>query len=124
MILTYSPEGEDAMKWNIRFKDFRRSDADEIQKLSGMKFGPFQDAVSVGGDASALAVLVFVMLRKTHPVLRFQDFDPRLGDMDLSFDADELAQVREKLVADGADPDTLARLDEAMADAEPALPKA
>lgn len=125
MILTYKPDGEEPQKWHVKYRKLRTKEAAELQRMAGAKnFPEFQER-TLRGDADALRVLAFFHLRKIHPALKLDDFDPLMEEIDLDYDREEMERIREQTLKD---PTVTAvqkqLLDAAVEAAEEAPPKA
>lgn len=124
MILTYKPDGEERQVWSVKFGKLRSSEADLIEKFAGVRFVDFQKEATAGPGRS-LRALTFVMLKRAHPAMRWEDFDPLLDEIELDFDKDEMEQVRAEISKDPTlTAEQVAMLDAAVEAAEEAPPKA
>lgn len=78
MKFTYTPEGVDERSWVFEPNEFSSTDAELIEKRSGMKLHEWVDEVQ-GGSITAAHVLLFVLLRVDKPGLQYDQivFKPR-----------------------------------------------
>lgn len=100
MRVIYSPEGAEQRAWNFDLTRLRASEAEGIEKV--WRAGGGEPATLEGwrgfimmGSARAQRILVWFLLRKEAPTLKFQDFDPFVGEIEVQLSSKEL---RESLV--------------------------
>lgn len=78
-----------------------QSQAELVEKRFGASWDDFLQAVR-GGNAKARKVLLWHLLRATHHTLRYEDVpDFRMGDVKVSFDYDELMEIRDRVLKAG-----------------------
>lgn len=97
MIVTYSPAGGESRTWDYKADDLPSSDAEDIEDAVGITFDEFQVRLMTGG-AKARRALLWVLMRRDTPGLRFGDVSYRMGELSVEFDAPELARLREAVV--------------------------
>lgn len=126
MNITFEQDGE-TRRWD-RFKPDRllATEAEAIEKVTGMTFGQWGQAL-MNGSALAGRALVWVLQKREDAPLRFRDVDFPIGDLSVDLDDDERARVRAELErnTDLSDEDRQQMLDalgedDAAADASPA----
>lgn len=100
MLIEYKPEdvsGGDAATWTFDPRRVRATEAVIIQKRYGKTWDEFLVAVQAG-DVEARRVLLWHLLRRTHPALRFESTPDFLtGELEVSHELSELIQLRERV---------------------------
>lgn len=122
MLVTYKPEDGSEQSWQFDFKRVRRSEAIILEKQygAGRTWGQFAMAC-MQGSAEALTLLLWMLQRRGHPALRFEDVpDFYLDEIDLDFGADEWRQMRDEAATsdDPQAPMALAVANQKLAEAE------
>jgi hypothetical protein len=106
MFVIYEPEGADVQRWEWEPKKVRGIEAEEIEARADVTWDQFQVKL-LEGSARCRRVLLWHLLKKTHPTLKLADVDFTMGELKVEFSAPELHQLREQLVAaeltDGVD---------------------
>lgn len=97
MIITYAPAGGDERTWDYKAEDLPSADAEDIEDAVGDTFDQFQVKLMTGG-AKARRALLWVLLRRDTPGLRFSDVSYRMGEVTAEFDAAELAKLRQAVL--------------------------
>ena len=103
MIVTYSPDGGQARTWDYKAEDLPSAEAEDIEDAVGLTWDEFQVKLMTGG-AKARRALLWVLLRRDTPGLRFSDVAYRMGELAVDFDAEELGRLRQA-VADAKELD-------------------
>lgn len=121
MYLVYQPEGSDEpTRWAYNPRKIMSAEREKIEKLTGRDWSDFTQAVMKGNSLCRRALL-FVFLKREHPVTRFEDVDFAWDELRLEHSRGELLLIREQ-VAENAPPEqrdsVLASLDEDIAAAE------
>lgn len=93
MFLVYKPEGGEEQRWPFNPKKLRAAEAEQIEKVTGWDFAEFGQHLQKG-SILALRALLWTFQRRTHEVLKFRDVDFAVGEVDLLFDRDEVAEAR------------------------------
>lgn len=125
MIVTYSPEDGPQQRWEFAPRKIKSRQAEEIERRYGAGFGTWVTHLREG-VASARRVLLWHLMRRDHPTLRWDDVpDFGWGELEVELSRDELTAVRERAAADTSlDPEVreaaLEALDKQIAEA-PAL---
>lgn len=97
MDVTYTPEGETAQTWNFNSGRVRTVEAEQIEARSGMRYEEWVLAIQAGG-ARARRVLLWHLMRRDHPKLRFEDTpDFYMDELVLEYDATELRELLARL---------------------------
>lgn len=100
MIVTYSPEGGTKQTWPYEPDDLPYAEAELIEDALDCTFAVFKVAALKGG-ARAKRALLWVLLRRENPKLRFSDVQPkRVGEVVVEYDVAEIEQMRATALAD------------------------
>ncbi len=97
MIVTYSPDGDQPQRWTFDPKTVISGEAEAIEKRAESTWDDFQKAI-LSGSIRARRVLLWHLLKKTHPPLRFDDVSFRAGEVSVEFERHELEELREQIV--------------------------
>lgn len=102
MFLKYTPDGGPAQEWTFKLGKLRSREIEEIERLTGLPYGPvFKEAV-LTGNARCRRALLFTFLRRDHGRLRFDDVDFADDELVLEMDREELTELRASIeTADG-----------------------
>ncbi|GAA4358403.1 hypothetical protein [Angustibacter luteus] len=102
MIVTYTPEGGEAHEWSFNPGKLLSPEAEAIERVTGWNYRTdFADKL-LRGSALALRALIWVLLKRADPKLKFTDVEYAQDEADVNFDADERREIR-RLAAE--DPD-------------------
>lgn len=93
MIVTYTPADGEKRSWPYRASDLPSADAEDIEEVSGVLFDTWQFDLVKGG-AKARHALLWVLLRRDTPGLKFQDVSFNMGELTVEFEADEKVRIR------------------------------
>lgn len=90
MNITYKPEGGTEQSWVFKPAKVRQSEAEVIEARAGCDWDTFITKVQEGASR-ARRVLLWHLMRREHPTLRYEDTpDFLVGELVVQFDADEL----------------------------------
>lgn len=123
LIVTYRPEGDPAQRWSFDPKQVISGEAEAIEKRSESTWDEFQKAI-LSGSIRARRVLLWHLLKKTHPPLRFDDVSFRAGEVEVEFEKHELQELRseilkkDKLVSDEDRDKAIAAIDAQITELE------
>jgi hypothetical protein len=126
MIIVWSPP--DAPQQRFRFVpgETLSQDAEAVEEVGGRSWNNWDDfsALFLAGNRKAWRAALWMNLRRAKdPNLRFEDVQVRMGELDVVYDPDELARIRAALAdADPDDPQAAALRDQIDAQAEAAEP--
>lgn len=95
MIILYRPEDGEARRFDVR--TVRTSEAQIVERTTDMKWGDIKRGVR-DDDPTAMRGVVWVLLKRETPTLRWSDFDPLIDELTSKFDARELAAVAADIV--------------------------
>lgn len=97
MFVVYNPADGDPERWEFHADQVMDVDAEAIEKAFTDTWDAFLMAVLKGG-MRARRVLLWHLIKTTHPSLRFADLSSfRVGELKVEWDRDELAQMRSSL---------------------------
>lgn len=99
MFLVYQPDGEDERRWVIKPRRMSNFEAEAIEKRTGMTFEQFGEAL-LRGSTLARRALLWTMLRREHPTVKFEDVSFAMGELRIEQDRQELLAMREMLATD------------------------
>jgi hypothetical protein len=103
MFVIYTPDGQDAQRWEWEPKKVRGLEAEEIEARADVTWDQFQMKL-MEGSARCRRVLLWHLQKKTHATLKLEDVDYAMGELQVEFSAPELHLLRERLVdAEGID---------------------
>lgn len=106
MFLVYQPDGQPAQRWHYQPGRFRVPEMRLIEKATGLRWKQFQGELEMG-SVDALVGLLWTLLRRQHPALRFEDVDFAADEVQLVKDVDELTADLQALEdAEGSMPET------------------
>lgn len=122
MKVTYTPEDGDAQAWDFSHGRVRASEAEMCERrLEGTKWDAFE-AELLQGSARARRVLLWHLLRRAHPGMRWEDTpDFCMGDLVVEMDLADSRRYRDRMAAMPPTPEVTAALstmDAAIADLE------
>jgi hypothetical protein len=94
----YKPEGVDPKSWDFDPNKLMNPEAEAIERLTGMTYGEWLQAL---GKSSMLALhgLLYVMLKREIPTLKWDDVQFSMSEVDIEVDDEEGAELLEALDA-------------------------
>lgn len=101
MQFVYKPEGADPKAWEFRPEKLMSPEAEAIERLTKMTFGEWTRAVR-GGSMLALHGLLYVMLKREYPTLKWDEVQFSLSEVDFELTDEETAELRTELEAKDA----------------------
>lgn len=123
MIITYTPEDGEKREWQFVPRRLMSPEAEAIEKVTRWTFQEFSSKF-LAGSMLAYRAVVWIMLKREDPPLRFEDVSICLDDVWVSFDDQETSQLREALLADpDLDPEQRQNLIGILGDDEVEVPK-
>lgn len=96
MIVTYTPGEGERREWEYKSADLPSGEAEDIEDAVGITFDEWQAKLLQGG-AKARRALLWVLLKRDNPSLKFADVSFRLGELAVEFDREEKRQIRAEL---------------------------
>jgi hypothetical protein len=120
MIIIYQPEGQDERRWDLRGTQILHSEGEAVERVTGQTWAEVEQQLS-RGSARSMRAVAWVLVKRGEPTLRYSAFDPPLGAVQIDFDHEERAVLREEIEKnpDLSDAERAAALEE-LADPEPA----
>lgn len=93
---TYSPEGAEPRSWPYEPNRMMNAETEAIERKTGMGFAEWQHKVEAG---STLAIhgLLWVLLKRKDPTLRWEQVEFCMADVALDYDDDEAELIRQSL---------------------------
>lgn len=101
MRFIYKPEGAEPKSWPFQPTKLMSPEAEAIERHTGMTFGEWQTAL-MRDSMLAIHGFLFVMLKREHPTLKWDEVVFCLDDVDVEPETDELEQARDQLAAKAA----------------------
>lgn len=99
MRFTYKPEGATkARSWPFEPLKLMSPEAEAVERLTGMPFNKWVEQVQEG-SVTAIHGLLWVLLRRDNPTLKYDAVQFSMGEVDFVLDAEERAAVRKALAA-------------------------
>jgi hypothetical protein len=92
--LRYTPEGSDTQEWVVQLGKLRVFDIEAIERVTDMAYGTEYKQALMKGNGKARRALLWTMLRKAHPTLKYADVDFADDELVLQLDTDELAELK------------------------------
>lgn len=118
MRLIYSPEGAEPQSWDFEPRKIMNPEAELIERYTGWTFEEFGQQF-LKGSTLARHALLYVMLKRKTPGLRFEEVQFAMGEVDVVFGDEEMrafrAALEEKRDSVGLDDKEQAALDELVA---------
>ncbi|MEU0667192.1 hypothetical protein ABZ508_02555 [Streptomyces lavendulocolor] len=96
MIIVYAPAGGEREEYDAR--TLRVSEAAIVSRTTDMTWGAVRDGIA-RDDLEAMRAVVWVLKKRSHPSLRYAEFDPGVEEMYARFDRDEITSWVESAVA-------------------------
>lgn len=106
MKFVYKPEGAEPREWDFNPARLMNPEVEVIERHTGMAYGEWMEAVSKG-SMLALHGLLYVLLKRTTPTLRWTDVQFCLEDLGWELEHDEKVEMVANLqaLADAGDLD-------------------
>jgi hypothetical protein len=92
MHFVYAPEGADPQKWPFDPTRLMSPEVETIERHTGMSFGQWLEAVT-SSSMLALHGLLYVLLKRTNPTLKWDQVQFCMADLDFELDPDEEAEL-------------------------------
>lgn len=102
MFIDYTPEGQATQRLEFKPGRVKLSEQARIERLyareAGQKASFLQFVLDVRGlHATALRVLLFSLLRRQHPQIRWEDVDPTGEEIEVLYHQAELRELRDRM---------------------------
>lgn len=92
MQFVYTPEGAEPLSWPFNPNKLMSPECEAIEKRTGMTFAEWQQAVTKG-SVLAIHALLFVLLKRTDPTLRWEAVQFCMAEVDFTLEDDEAEEV-------------------------------
>lgn len=102
MQFVYKPEGAEPRKWPFDPNKLMSPEVEAIERHTGYAFGEWIDQVG-RGSFRAIHGLLYVLLKRTHPTLKWDEVQFCIEDIDFEMSAEEMRDARKALEARAAD---------------------
>lgn len=93
MKFVYKPQGAEPRSWDFDPAKLMSPEAEAIERLTGMTYGEWGEAVT-RGSMTALHGLLYVMLKRGTPTLTYEQVEFCLDDIDFEVEDDEAEEIR------------------------------
>lgn len=90
--ITYAPEGAEPVSWEFAPDKLLNVEAMEIEKRTGMTFVQWGQELG-RGSMTALTALLYVLMRRSRPSLKFEEVQFSMTEVTIETDKDEAGQV-------------------------------
>jgi hypothetical protein len=115
MQFVYKPEGAEPKRWPFDADKLMSPEAEAIERHTKMTYGEWTDAVT-RGSVLALHGLLYVLLKRSIPTLKWDEVQFNLTELDFELDdqetADTIAALEAKDELSAGEEQTLAQLRE------------
>lgn len=89
MKFTYTPTGGEPQSWNYDPDKLMTPEAEAIEKVTGMTFGEWTEAVVKSGHRATRALL-WIYLKRQRPTLKFDQVSYSMSEVELDMDEQEI----------------------------------
>lgn len=101
MQFVYKPEGVEPKRWDFDPDKLMSPEAEAIERLTKMTYGEWKEAVQ-RESITALHGLLYVMLKRTNPTLKWDEVQFSTSELDFELDDEETARLVAVLKAQDA----------------------
>lgn len=111
MYLVYQPEGaEEPQRFQYKPQKLMSAEREALERRSHMDFADFTKGV-LNGNAVCRRALLWVMLKRGHPTLKYEDVDFAWDELTLEYSKQEYELMRANLIESGdATPEQLDKI--------------
>jgi hypothetical protein len=93
VFLVYQPEGsEEPQRWVYNPRKLMSAEREALERRTGEPFAEFTQSV-VKGSSVARRALLWVMLKRDHPTMKYDDVDFAWEELKLEYSKQEYAQM-------------------------------
>lgn len=96
MKLVYAPEGAEPREFDFDPSRLMSPEIEVIERQTGMTYGQWIEAMG-NGSFTAFHGLLYIMLKRTAPTLKWNDVQFSVSDIDFQMDDEEAAALRKAL---------------------------
>lgn len=93
MFLIYTPDGQEVQRFPVKLGKLRSMEIEAIEKRTGWDYGTDFAQHLQKGSALARRALLWTMLRRQHPTLKFDEVDFAHDELELAYDKAELEEI-------------------------------
>ncbi|MER6331863.1 hypothetical protein ABT298_21515 [Streptomyces sp. NPDC001034] len=117
MYLVYQSDGAEPQRFLYKPQKLMSAEREALERRSRMDFADFTKGV-LNGNAVCRRALLWVMLKREHPTLKYEDVDFAWDELRLEYSRQEYELMRDQLIESGnADPDQIEQLNREIATA-------
>ncbi|MEU6279509.1 hypothetical protein [Streptomyces sp. NPDC047028] len=117
MYLVYKPDGGEAQRFPYKPQKLMSAEREALERRSRMDFADFTKGV-LNGNAVCRRALLWVLLKREHPVLKYEDVDFSWDELRLEYSKQEYELMRDQIIEAGnADPEQIDALNREIATA-------
>jgi hypothetical protein len=116
--LVYEPDGaEEPQRFRYKPQKLMSAEREALERRSHMDFADFTKGV-LNGNAVCRRALLWVMLKREHPTLRYEDVDFAWDELRLEYSKQEYELMRDNLIEAGtATPEQIDQINREIATA-------
>lgn len=102
MRLIYTPEDGEKREFTFRPRQLMSPEAEALEDVGGDAWDSFDEfgMKFLKGNRRAYRAALWLMLKREEPTLRFRDLVVRVDEIEVEFEDDESAQLREAIAAE------------------------
>lgn len=95
MILRYTPKDGAPQLWDLSTVRFLSSEGETVERTIGVEWSDAcsRNALVLRKSVTARRALLWVLLKRNQPALRYSAFDPAIDEIDVTLGADDLAEL-------------------------------
>lgn len=117
MYLVYKPDGGEEQRFPYKPQKLMSAEREALERRSRMDFADFTKGV-LNGNAVCRRALLWVLLKREHPVLKYEDVDFSWDELRLEYSKQEYELMRDQIIEAGnADPEQIDALNREIATA-------
>lgn len=111
MYLIHQPEGsEEPTRYKYNPRKLMSSEREMLERRTGKDFTDFTQSV-LSGNALCRRALLFMFVKRDHPVTKFEDVDFAWDELQLEYSKQELLKMREATAESGNGEEVAVRLE-------------
>ncbi|WP_329187051.1 hypothetical protein [Actinacidiphila glaucinigra] len=100
MFLIYTPEDGEPQRFRYVPQKLMTAEREALERRSGQDFADFTKGV-LNGNAVCRRALLWVLLKRQHPTLRYEDVDFAWDELELQYSKQEYELMRSNLIETG-----------------------
>lgn len=117
MYLVYEPDGGEEQRFQYKPQKLMSAEREALERRSRMDFTDFTKGV-LNGNAVCRRALLWVLRKREHPTLKFEDVDFAWDELRLEYSKQEYELMRDQLIENGnADPEQIDQINREIASA-------